>query len=70
MCTHTHTHTHTHTQVQVIGGAGGNCTKKVVAATQKCKDIGCTAVLSVIPYYNKPMQAGLIAHFTVAIKNE
>jgi len=51
-------------RIQVIAGAGGNCTKKVVAATQKCKDLGCTAVLSVIPYYNKPMQAGLIAHFT------
>lgn len=51
-------------RIQVIAGAGGNSTKKVVAATQKCKDLGCTAVLSVIPYYNKPMQAGLIAHFT------
>jgi len=51
-------------RIQVIGGAGGNCTKKVVAATQKCKDLGCTAVLSVIPYYNKPTQGGLIAHFT------
>ena len=51
-------------RIQVIGGAGGNCTAKVVKATQKCKDIGCTAVLSVIPYYNKPTQGGLIAHFT------
>merc|ERR1719163_1203506 len=50
--------------IQVIGGAGGNCTAKVVKATQKCKDLGCTAVLSVIPYYNKPTQGGLIAHFT------
>jgi len=51
-------------RLQVIGGAGGNCTKKVVAATEKCKALGCTAVLSVIPYYNKPTQGGLIAHFT------
>merc|ERR1712216_479730 len=51
-------------RIQVIGGAGGNCTANVVKATQKCKDLGCTAVLSVIPYYNKPTQGGLIAHFT------
>ena len=59
--------THSCETTKVIGGAGGNCTKKVVAATQKCKDLGCTAVLSVIPYYNKPTQGGLIAHFTVSL---
>jgi len=50
-------------RIHVIGGAGGNCTKKVVEATKKCKELGCTAVLSVIPYYNKPTQGGLYAHF-------
>lgn len=55
-------------RIHVIGGAGGNCTKKVVAATEKCKALGCTAVLSVIPYYNKPTQGGLIAHFTVHVQ--
>ncbi|EKX51503.1 hypothetical protein GUITHDRAFT_92625 [Guillardia theta CCMP2712] len=47
----------------VVAGAGGNCTKKVVAFTKWCKEIGADCVLSVIPYYNKPTQDGLYGHF-------
>lgn len=50
-------------RIQVIAGAGSNCTKKAVKLTKLAKDLGCDGVLSVIPYYNKPTQEGLFAHF-------
>eukprot|EP00291_Cryptomonas_curvata_P001886 CAMPEP_0172193128 /NCGR_PEP_ID=MMETSP1050-20130122/24770_1 /TAXON_ID=233186 /ORGANISM="Cryptomonas curvata, Strain CCAP979/52" /LENGTH=288 /DNA_ID=CAMNT_0012868625 /DNA_START=18 /DNA_END=884 /DNA_ORIENTATION=+ len=50
-------------RIQVIAGAGANCTKKAVHLTQQAKELGCDGVLSVIPYYNKPTQEGLYAHF-------
>lgn len=50
-------------RIQVIAGAGSNCTKKAVHLTKQAKDLGCDGVLSVIPYYNKPTQDGLFAHF-------
>mmetsp|Transcript_71374 Transcript_71374/g.149021 ORF Transcript_71374/g.149021 Transcript_71374/m.149021 type:complete len:294 (-) Transcript_71374:246-1127(-) len=53
---------------QVIGGGGSNCTAKAVKAAQMCKDLGCDVVLSVIPYYNKPTQDGLYAHFEAVSK--
>ena len=48
---------------QVIGGAGSNSTTQAIVYTKMCKEIGCDAVLSVNPYYNKPTQEGLYRHF-------
>mmetsp|Transcript_5592 Transcript_5592/g.8897 ORF Transcript_5592/g.8897 Transcript_5592/m.8897 type:complete len:295 (+) Transcript_5592:20-904(+) len=50
-------------KIHVVGGAGANSTAKAVKLTKLCKDLGCDAVLSVIPYYNKPTQDGLYLHF-------
>ncbi len=54
-------------RVPVIAGAGSNCTAEAVALVQHAQQAGADAVLVICPYYNKPTQAGLIAHFeTVA----
>ncbi len=50
--------------VPIIVGAGSNSTAEAITLTKYAKDIGADAVLSIIPYYNKPTQAGLIKHFT------
>lgn len=49
---------------KLIMGAGSNCTQTAIMATKNAKDAGAEAVLSVVPYYNKPSQKGLIAHFS------
>jgi 4-hydroxy-tetrahydrodipicolinate synthase len=48
---------------RVLAGAGGNATAAVVERAQAAHAAGADGVLVVAPYYNKPTQAGLIAHF-------
>jgi 4-hydroxy-tetrahydrodipicolinate synthase len=50
-------------RVRVIAGAGSNATDQAIALTRNAEAAGADAVLSVVPYYNKPMQAGIEAHF-------
>ena len=50
-------------RVRVIAGAGSNSTSQAIELTQRAEAVGADAVLSVVPYYNKPMQAGIHAHF-------
>ncbi len=50
-------------RVRVIAGAGSNSTSQAIDLTQRAEAAGADAVLSVVPYYNKPMQAGIFAHF-------
>src|SRR6202030_2173398 len=50
-------------RVRVIAGAGSNSTAQAVELTRRAEMAGADAVLSVVPYYNKPMQAGIYAHF-------
>ncbi len=47
----------------VIAGTGSNSTEEAIAATQKAAKIGVDGSLQVVPYYNKPPQAGLYHHF-------
>ncbi|MEO1016251.1 MAG: 4-hydroxy-tetrahydrodipicolinate synthase [Pseudomonadota bacterium] len=47
----------------VIAGAGSNSTTEAIALTQHAKEVGADAALVVTPYYNKPTQAGLYAHY-------
>ena len=47
----------------VIVGTGSNDTAHAVNLTRKAKDVGAHAALVVTPYYNKPNEAGLRAHF-------
>lgn len=48
----------------VLAGAGGNDTRKTVAKAKAAEALGADGILVVTPYYNKPSQAGLIAHYT------
>jgi len=50
-------------RVRVIAGAGSNSTSQAIELTRRAERAGADAVLSVLPYYNKPMQAGIYAHF-------
>lgn len=49
--------------IRVFAGTGSNCTDESVAFSKWASDAGVDGVLLVTPYYNKPTQAGLIAHF-------
>lgn len=49
--------------VPVIGGAGSNNTPHALHFTKAMKGLGCAGVLTVTPYYNRPSQAGIEAHF-------
>jgi 4-hydroxy-tetrahydrodipicolinate synthase len=51
-------------RVPVIGGAGTYDTAASIERARAAADVGADAVLVVVPYYNKPSQAGLVAHFT------
>lgn len=48
----------------VIAGSGTNDTAHSIRLTREAEKAGCHAALVVTPYYNRPPQAGLIAHFT------
>ncbi|HSK22628.1 MAG TPA: 4-hydroxy-tetrahydrodipicolinate synthase [Egicoccus sp.] len=50
----------------VMVGTGSNDTARTVANTARAADAGADAVLLVTPYYNKPQQNGLVAHFRAA----
>ncbi|AFK03830.1 Dihydrodipicolinate synthase [Emticicia oligotrophica DSM 17448] len=55
---------HNKKNLPIVYGLGGNNTKVVLETIKNTDLSGVTAILSVCPYYNKPSQAGLIAHFT------
>jgi 4-hydroxy-tetrahydrodipicolinate synthase len=50
-------------RVPVIAGAGTYDTAASIERARAAADVGADAVLAVVPYYNKPSQAGLAAHF-------
>lgn len=51
-------------QAKVIMGAGSNSTETAVKVAKAAEKEGADAILSVVPYYNKPSQSGLIEHFS------
>jgi 4-hydroxy-tetrahydrodipicolinate synthase len=50
-------------RIPVIAGAGANATAQAIALARSAQDAGADAILSVVPYYNKPTQEGLYCHF-------
>ena len=56
-------------RVPVIAGCGSYSTAATIERMRAAKDAGADAALVVVPYYNKPSQAGLVAHFTAAAES-
>ena len=50
-------------RAKVIAGAGSNSTASAIEYSKRARDLGADAVLQVAPWYNKPTQEGLYAHF-------
>ena len=50
-------------RVPVVAGTGSNNTREAVELTQHAKEAGADGALLISPYYNKPTQQGLVAHF-------
>lgn len=56
-------------KVKIIMGAGSNSTQTAVKMSKMVEREGADAILSVVPYYNKPSQAGMIAHFSAVAES-
>jgi len=56
-------------KAKIIAGTGSNDTKATIELTLKAEQIGVDGIMIVAPYYNKPSQEGIIAHFE-AIANQ
>jgi 4-hydroxy-tetrahydrodipicolinate synthase len=51
-------------RVQVVAGTGSNSTRESIELTRHAKQVGADGALLISPYYNKPTQEGIVAHFT------
>lgn len=58
-----HVNTYVRKRAQVIAGTGTNDTRTTRMLTQAAEEIGVDGVMVVVPYYNRPSQAGLAQHF-------
>lgn len=56
-------------RVPVLAGAGSNSTREAIELTKAAKQNNADGVLLITPYYNKPTQEGLIAHFKAVAKD-
>ncbi|QCZ93393.1 4-hydroxy-tetrahydrodipicolinate synthase [Salinimonas iocasae] len=50
-------------KIPVMAGAGANSTTEAIFLSEQMASVGVDGFLSVVPYYNKPQQAGMVAHF-------
>lgn len=50
-------------RIPVVAGTGSNNTMEALELTRFAKEVGCDGALLITPYYNKPTQAGLLAHY-------
>ena len=55
-------------RVKIILGAGSNSTETAVKSSIRAKELGADAILTVVPYYNKPSQKGMYEHFSEIAK--
>lgn len=54
---------HAKGRVPIMAGTGGNSTREAIELSRFAKQVGADCTLSVVPYYNKPSQDGIYAHF-------
>ena len=54
---------HVRGRIPIVLGVGGNCTRNVVEQLKNGNFTGIDAILSVVPYYNKPSQEGIYQHY-------
>lgn len=59
----------TENKAKVVMGTGSNSTETAVKMTKKAEKEGADAILTVVPYYNKPSQSGMIAHFSAVAES-
>lgn len=55
-------------RLPILLGVGGNCTQNIINSLKEDDMEGVDAILSVVPYYNKPTQQGIYAHFSAIAK--
>lgn len=51
-------------KIPIIAGSGANSTSEAIFLSEQMSGTGINGFLSVVPYYNKPQQKGMVAHFT------
>ncbi len=51
-------------KIPIIAGSGANSTSEAIFLSEQMSNTGIKGFLSVVPYYNKPQQKGMVAHFT------
>ena len=56
-------------RVPIVAGAGGYNTREIIERIHRFTDLGADAILSVVPYYNKPTQEGMYQHFRAIAEN-
>src|SRR4030042_3500210 len=56
-------------RVPVMAGTGSNSTQEAIEITKHAQDAGASASLQVCPYYNRPTQDGILAHFEAIAKS-
>lgn len=56
-------------RVPIVAGAGGYNTREIIKQIHRFTDLGADAILSVVPYYNKPTQEGMYQHFRAIAEN-
>jgi 4-hydroxy-tetrahydrodipicolinate synthase len=54
---------HARGRAPIMAGTGGNSTREAIELSRFAKEVGADCTLSVVPYYNKPSQDGIYAHF-------
>lgn len=59
---------HVDGKIPIVLGIGGNCTRKILTQIDQTDLTGVSAVLSVVPYYNKPSQEGIYQHYKTIAK--
>ena len=52
-------------RIPVIAGTGANSTSEAIDLCKASEDVGAEFSLTVVPYYNKPTQSGLLKHFEI-----